>query len=314
MDANLLIVDDDAAIRNSMTEFLAAAGYITHKAPTAEAALVVLKKEEVNIVITDILMPGMDGLELTDLITNDHPDIDIIVMTGFSAEYSYADAISKGASDFIFKPVRFEELLLRLQRVIREREYARKQKILLEKLEKLAITDGLTKLYNSRYFFRQLRNEINRSNRYHHPLALMLMDIDHFKDYNDTFGHLEGDKVLVEIGRIIQSCLRRMDSGYRYGGEEFTIILPETTVEEAFSVAPRIQEALQKTTFSPHSNRQITVTVSIGVTQYQPNEEISEFVQRADKAMYISKRKGRNTISALFDDTNGSTPAQANPA
>jgi len=303
METKLLIVDDDAAIRNSMSEFLAAAGYGTRSAPTAEAALEVLKEEEeINIVITDILMPGMDGLELTDCITKDYPQIDIIVMTGFSAEYSYADAVSKGASDFIFKPVRFEELLLRLQRVLREREYARERKLMLEKLEKLAITDGLTKLYNSRYFFNQLRNEVNRSHRYHHPLALMLLDIDHFKDYNDTYGHLEGDKVLVEIGRIIQSCLRRMDSAYRYGGEEFTIILPETTVAEAFSVAPRIQDALEQITFTPQDNHPVKVTVSIGVTQYSPNEKVAEFVQRADKAMYLSKSKGRNTISALYDE------------
>jgi diguanylate cyclase (GGDEF)-like protein len=316
MDAKLLIVDDDAAIRNSMSEFLVAAGYPTHKAPTAETALELLKDEEIHIVITDILMPGMDGLELTDCISKDYPHIDIIVMTGFSAEYSYADAVSKGASDFIFKPVRFEELLLRLQRVLREREYARERKLMLEKLEKLAITDGLTKLYNSRYFFKQLRNEINRSNRYHHPLALMLLDIDHFKDYNDTFGHLEGDKVLVKIGLIIQSCLRRMDSAYRYGGEEFTIILPETTVAEAFSVAPRIQDALKQTTFQPQPDQPIKVSVSIGVTQYSPSEDISAFVQRADQAMYLSKRKGRDTISALHQDEAPPdlTPPQSTPS
>jgi diguanylate cyclase (GGDEF)-like protein len=185
---------------------------------------------------------------------------------------------------------------------------------MLEKLEKLAITDGLTKLYNSRYFFNQLRNEINRSNRYHHPLALMLMDIDHFKQYNDTYGHLEGDKVLVEIGKIIQSCLRRMDSGYRYGGEEFTIILPETTVEEAFSVAPRIQEALQHTAFTPQPNKIVKVSVSIGVTQYIPDEDISDFVQRADQAMYLSKRKGRNMVSALYVDTNAPPQTRNNPS
>ena len=314
MEPKLLIVDDDAAIRNSMSDFLASSGYATHKAPTAEDALEILKGEEIHIVITDILMPGMDGLELTDLITKEHPDIDIIVMTGFSAEYSYADAVNKGASDFIFKPVRFEELLLRLQRVLRERDYARERKLMLEKLEKLAITDGLTKLFNSRYFFNQLRNEINRSNRYHHPLALMLLDIDHFKVYNDTYGHLEGDKVLVQIGRIIQSCLRRMDSAYRYGGEEFTIILPETTVEEAFSVAPRIQEALEKTIFKPQPDHLVKVSVSIGVTQYKPSEDISDFVQRADQAMYVSKRKGRNAISAIYAESHDPPASRSNPA
>ena len=314
MDTTLLIVDDDAAIRNSMAEFLDASGYPTLKAPTAEAALDILGQDSVHIVITDILMPGMDGLELTDCITKDYPDIDIIVMTGFSAEYSYADAISKGASDFIFKPVRFEELLLRLQRVLRERDYALERKQMLEKLEKLAITDGLTKLFNSRHFYNQLRMEVNRSNRYHHPLALMLLDIDHFKDYNDSYGHLEGDKVLVKIGRIIQSCLRRMDSAYRYGGEEFTIIFPETTMAEAQSVAPRIQEALERTTFRPQTNLMTKVTVSIGLTEYRLNEDVAQFVQRADQAMYLSKRRGRNAISALSADEHEPPQALANPS
>jgi PleD family two-component response regulator len=144
---------------------------------------------------------------------------------------------------------------------------------MMEKLQKLAITDGLTKLHNSRSFYSQIEVEVDRFNRYKHPLSLLLLDIDHFKHYNDTFGHLEGDKVLVRISQIIRSCLRKLDTAYRYGGEEFTVILPETTCEE-----------------------------SIGVTQYSPEEELSAFIQRADKAMYSSKQNGRNKVTALIPE------------
>jgi diguanylate cyclase (GGDEF)-like protein len=169
-------------------------------------------------------------------------------------------------------------------------------------LQKLAITDGLTKLHNSRSFYSQIEVEVDRFNRYKHPLSLLLLDIDHFKHYNDTFGHLEGDKVLVRISQIIRSCLRKLDTAYRYGGEEFTVILPETTCEEARTVAERIRQAVKAEKFDPETENDITITISIGVTQYSPEEELSAFIQRADKAMYSSKQNGRNKVTALIPE------------
>jgi diguanylate cyclase (GGDEF)-like protein len=253
----------------------------------------------VNIVITDAVLPDKNGLELTDLIKQNY-DIDVIVMTGYSGTYSYEEAINKGASDLVLKPVRFEELLLRLNRVIKERQLNKERIQILGRLEKLAITDGLTKLYNLRHFYNQLEIEIDRCNRYGHSLALLLLDIDHFKVYNDTYGHLEGDKVLVRLGQIINSCLRTMDSAYRYGGEEFTIILPETSGEEANNVAARLKTAVELECFLPEPGKIYTITISIGFTEYDNDEEVSEFILRADKAMYKSKATGRNKISSLY--------------
>jgi diguanylate cyclase (GGDEF)-like protein len=173
---------------------------------------------------------------------------------------------------------------------------------MMEKLQKLAITDGLTRLYNSRSFYSQLEQEIDRIKRYRHPLTLLVLDIDHFKDYNDKYGHLEGDKVLVRFSQIIRSCLRTNDSAYRYGGEEFTVILPETAGEEARTVAQRIRAALEAEPFTPKDGEVVTVTISIGVTEYHPKEELSTFIQRADEAMYRSKRSGRNKVSMLYAD------------
>jgi two-component system cell cycle response regulator len=255
---------------------------------------------DIDVVITDIMLPGMDGLELTDRIKKNH-DIDVIVMTGYSGDYSYEEAISKGASDFVFKPVRFEELLLRLRRVLKERRLTQERIHMLDKLKRLSITDGLTKLYNSRYFYNQLRAEIDRTSRYQRPLSLLLLDIDQFKDYNDNFGHLEGDKVLVALGQVIRTCLRKMDSAYRYGGEEFTVILPETEGDEAATVAERIRSAVEREKFYPRGQKtSVSITISLGVTEYIQEERVAIFVQRADKAMYLSKQSGRNRVSCLF--------------
>ncbi len=299
METRVLIVDDDTAIRDAMCKYLELVGYRTYSAASAEESLELLREKKIHVVITDIMMSGMNGLELTDNIKKDY-DIDVIVMTGYSGDFSYEEAISKGASDFVFKPIRFEELHLRLKRVLRERQLKIERDQMLDKLQKLAITDGLTQLYNSRHFYNRLEMEISRSIRYGNNLSLLLLDIDLFKDYNDAYGHLEGDKVLVRIGKIIQNCLRQLDSAYRYGGEEFTILLPETKAEDAYAVANRIRKLIENQKFFPDGKKEVSLTISIGITEYCPNEDAASFVQRADKAMYISKKKGRNSISFLL--------------
>ncbi|MBL0699997.1 MAG: diguanylate cyclase [Desulfosarcina sp.] len=297
----ILIVDDDADIRQQLNEYIDLSGYISSTAADAEEAINLLKNKKYDVVITDIKMPGMDGLALTDIIKKRYAS-DVIVITGYSENYSYEEAVKKGASDFVFKPVRLEELLLRLKRVLRERRLRKQRNNILEKLQKLAITDGLTKLHNSRHFYYAIELEIDRSNRYNHPLGLLLLDIDNFKQYNDSYGHLEGDKVLATMGRTIKTLLRTMDSAYRYGGEEFTIILPETNIAKAETVGQRIRTAIKSVQLFPVSRKPVSITISVGVTQYSPQETISSFVQRADKAMYISKQHGKNMVTALLSE------------
>lgn len=297
-NTRVLIVDDDEAVRNTMNEYIQAAGYNSEAVSCAEEALEIIQKDEFQVIITDIILPAMGGLELTKSIRKNN-DSDVIVMTGYGDEYSYEEAINIGASDFVIKPVRLEELLLRLKRVLKERELTKERVRMMEKLQRLAVTDGLTKLYNSRSFYSQLETEVDRFNRYKHPLALLLLDLDHFKEYNDSYGHLEGDKVLVRFSQIIKSCLRTNDSAYRYGGEEFTVILPETAGAEARTVAQRIRSALEAERFSPENGPDVQITISIGVTEYHTKEELSTFIQRADKAMYLSKQNGRNKVSML---------------
>jgi two-component system cell cycle response regulator len=166
-----------------------------------------------------------------------------------------------------------------------------------KRYRELSITDSLTKLFNSRHFYDQLRDEIERADRYGHPLSLLLLDIDYFKGYNDSYGHLEGDNVLKVLAEVIGHNLRQSDTAYRYGGEEFTVILPETGSANALLVAERIRAGFEKKELSPQPDLRVHMTISIGVGQHIPDEPLSAFIKRVDKGMYKAKELGENQIS-----------------
>jgi two-component system cell cycle response regulator len=161
---------------------------------------------------------------------------------------------------------------------------------------KLSIIDDLTQLFNSRHFYRELQMEIGRVNRYGQPLTLLLLDLDNFKAFNDAYGHVEGDQVLWRLGQVVKRCLRHTDSAYRYGGEEFTIILPLTTESDGMVTAERIRREFKKESFSPLPGRKIHMTVSIGLAQYLLNEDMRSFVHRVDQLMYQGKRNGKDRV------------------
>ena len=167
---------------------------------------------------------------------------------------------------------------------------------LFERMQKMAITDSLTGLFNRRYFYMILNNEIERARRYASDLSLVMMDIDLFKRVNDKFGHLAGDHVLHEVAEICMPILRQSDVMFRYGGEEFMILLPETTKEEAAKVAERIRQSIAETDFNTR-NGIIKITASIGVTEYSPDfSAANTFIESADKALYRAKEMGRNKV------------------
>lgn len=299
MTTSILIVDDDEAIKESVEEFLTLLNYNVASAGSADEAIRILESFTPDIVLTDIMMKGMDGLELTRHIKK-NSEAEVMVMTGYSAQHSYEEAIAAGASDFIFKPFRFEELDLRIKRVLRETELQKEKNKLLHKMEMLAITDALTGLYNSRHFFDTIKSEIERHSRYGHHLSLLILDIDFFKRYNDSWGHLEGDKVLMRVGKVISSCLRTIDTAFRYGGEEFAILLPETKLQKACVVGTRIKDLIAAEIFQPEGcDGSVSITISIGATEFIKNENLTDFIRRADQALYRSKNTGRNKLTSI---------------
>jgi len=160
----------------------------------------------------------------------------------------------------------------------------------------LSIIDDLTQLYNSRHFYFQLKIEIDRSSRYGNPLTLLLLDLDNFKHFNDTYGHVEGDQVLMRLGHVVKRCLRETDFAYRYGGEEFTILLPMTTSADGAVTAERIRMEFKKETFFPAPGQDVHKTVNIGLAQYKPQEDMKVFVHRVDQLMYQGKKNGKDRI------------------
>jgi diguanylate cyclase (GGDEF)-like protein/PAS domain S-box-containing protein len=160
----------------------------------------------------------------------------------------------------------------------------------------LSIIDDLTQLYNSRHFHNQLKMEIDRADRYGQPLAMLFLDLDDFKRFNDTYGHVEGDRVLSLLGQVITGQLRQTDSAYRYGGEEFIILLPLTSGRDGTVTAERIRVEFKQRAITSATGEDVHMTVSIGVAQYRPGEDMKALVSRADRLMYQAKKSGKDRV------------------
>ena len=176
------------------------------------------------------------------------------------------------------------------ERVKAERALAESER----RYKELSLVDELTRLFNKRYFNTHLQLEVERANRHGHPLSLLLLDIDNFKHQNDTYGHADGDRVLARLGQVIAESLRTNDVPCRYGGEEFTIILPVTSGQEATVVAERVRSRFAAEVFQPTPRETVRKTVSIGVTQYLAGESGQSLLERADQNMYEAKQSGKN--------------------
>jgi two-component system, cell cycle response regulator len=298
----ILIVAAQEDVREILQEAMVMAGYQCTTAASGFEALDRLHENAVDVVITDVKMPSMGGLELTGHIRKEH-DADVIVMAGFSDDCTFEDIITKGASELLLKPVNISELYMRIKRVLRERTLISERNAAIQKLreseqhfQELSITDGLTSIFNSRQFYSTLCTEIERARRYNHPLSLLMLDIDDFKKYNDAYGHLEGDKVLVRFAKVIKDCMRQSDTAYRYGGEEFAAILPVTSGGQGVNAAERVRSMLCTEVFKPSSSSSVLVTVSIGVAQYIKDEDMMVFVRRADQNLYMAKAAGKDQV------------------
>ena len=304
---HILVVDDEQPITDVLQEGLTAFGFDCSTAQGGAEALTILEKSPVDVVITDIRMPDMDGAALTRVI-KERFTADVIVMTGFIDEFSYEEMIEQGASDFIEKPFRISELILRLRRVLRERDLAAKQKKTIAALEesekrlrRLSYLDSLTEIANRRYFKDIIHREWQRGIRDGAPLSLLMLDIDYFKQFNDAHGHLRGDEALKAVAHTLQASVQRPgDIVARYGGEEFAVILPDTSLTGAVRVAEHMRRRVEQLAI-PHPASPVSdvLTVSLGIASRVPTDTVSHnaLIQSADMALYRAKAEGRNRCS-----------------
>ncbi|MBU1986228.1 MAG: diguanylate cyclase, partial [Proteobacteria bacterium] len=218
-----------------------------------------------------------------------------IIVSALDDLETKVQGIDGGADDYILKPVNHHELQARVRANLRKHSLQHKMQHDLQTAFLRATTDGLTELYNRQYFDDAMRKVMAEAHRYERKFSLLLLDIDHFKIVNDTFGHVAGDHVLQELARVMKNQVRESDIACRYGGEEFTVVLPGTAIVGAVALAEKLRTTIEHHPFPDVDGRQITV--SIGVTEGKGAErDASMIIAQADEALYQAKRQGRNQV------------------
>jgi diguanylate cyclase (GGDEF)-like protein len=305
-DSPVLVVEDDEVSRTILEHGLTHEGYEVYCADNGQKALEMLDTMHFPIVITDWIMPEMDGLELCKAIRSKHSNryTYIIFVTVKGSEDDMLRGLDAGADEYLTKPFSYAELKARLNTAQRVLTFEKALQEANEKNRRKSIVDALTGAYNRVYLTERLPQETARAKRYEHPLSVILLDIDHFKMVNDSFGHLAGDLVLKKLVMTLQEQVRKeIDWVTRFGGEEFLIVLPETSGRAALIVAERIRMMIESMPIQVKERDQVFITVSLGVATVPTESSDQErsfdsLIERADKSLYQAKREGRNKVGA----------------
>ena len=299
---DVLVVDDDPDKRMILTVALEMAGYQVRNANDGEAGLAAVESYQPDLIVTDVMMPKMDGYELARRVRANPLTrfIPIIIQTAARSEAQDARRGAEvGALGYITDPLDIDLLLARVRTLLDFKGY-------LDTCEEAAFTDHLTGLANRRRFERQLEREVTRTQRYGRPFCLLLLDIDHFKQVNDTHGHDAGDEAIRQLAKTLQAGTRGIDLAARIGGEEFAVILTETSFEVGSEVAERLRQAIKQEEIPTVGH----ITASFGVAEFPSCAQTGRELQMvADAAMYEAKRQGRDRV----ERANG-VQAESNPS
>jgi len=303
----ILVVDDSPTIRAGLRKQLIKMGHEIVEAENGERALQIWELSRPDLVLIDVMMPVMDGYETARRMRSGNQDdwMPIIFLSSMEADQDLDRAIEAGGDDYLVKPVspvvlnakiramhRLEVMRKRLMEVSRELAASNRQ------LEMLSRQDGLTGIANRRYFDAYIATELRRAARSKEALSLILIDVDYFKLFNDSYGHQGGDECLKRIAGAMQSvCHRATDLPARYGGEEFVLVLPSTPLDGARKVSASLAAAISQLAI-PHAQSKVAavVTISQGIASMVPTPETGpeHFIEHADLALYRAKEQGRN--------------------
>ncbi len=298
----ILIVDDSRLIAHVAKTMLTKRGHEVILAQDGKAGLEAAKSEQPDIILLDLIMPIMDGYEVCEHLKEDDStkEIPIIMVTSKAEAADKVKGLEMGALDYVAQPFDEGELIARVNIHLRLRELYEAVQEKNRQLQEMANRDGLTGLYNHRYFHEQLSQDFLRAKRYHENLSCILFDIDFFKKFNDTYGHQTGDAVLKALASVIQRATRESDLAARYGGEEFAIVLYYTDEAAAYQAAERLRTMVESHEVQDNGNV-LRVTISVGVATF-PHEKIhdsKELIEHADQALYKAKDNGRNRVEAF---------------
>jgi diguanylate cyclase (GGDEF)-like protein len=279
----ILVVDDEEPIRKLIATWLSQMGHQCITANNGVEALDKIIETKFDAIITDIVMPEMDGIAFTKELSNHYQNLPVMVMTGFPEEYSAETAIVSGVREFIIKPFSVSEFLIRFDKMMRDHKGE-------EALLVLSLTDELTGLYNRRRFFVLIDQYLKVAIRTKKRLLFLFIDMDDLKWINDHYGHNEGDQALIHLAKILKKTFRESDIIARIGGDEFGV-LAESTDEHGEIIIDRLYDNLKG--YNAKESRRYTLSISVGTAHFDPEYPISidELLSKADALMYAQKRK-----------------------
>jgi diguanylate cyclase (GGDEF)-like protein len=304
----ILVADDEPINRSLIQRRLERAGYRVMTAENGSEAVEKTLAAMPDLVILDVMMPVMDGLEACRRLKDDETtrDIPVIFLSARDETEVKVSGLSLGANDYISKPFKAEELLARVDVAMRlkhERDNLRasaeEARAHAELAQERAVTDALTGLLNRYGLQRTLAREHAEARRYNRPLACLMIDLDNFKKINDTHGHSAGDTALQQVSTILTEAVRRSDMVFRYGGEEFLALLPETDLEGAAALAEKIRGSASTRLFGD-GEHVFTLTLSVGAANLCGSESGNDMIVRADLALYHAKELGRNRVESAL--------------
>jgi diguanylate cyclase (GGDEF)-like protein len=302
---NILYVEDSKTQGTITKEFLEKSGYEVTWLTEGTSVFRTATMQPFDVILLDRVLPDMDGSEICRQLKHgqDTKGIPVIMLSAKSTTAEKVQGLDAGADDYLPKPYDETELIARIYAALRTkrlqdelRQKNEEMKEMLTKVEVLSVTDALTGLFNRRRFETVLESEFNKADRYKTPLSCVMIDIDHFKAVNDTYGHAVGDTVIRDIARIIQEKTRNVDTACRWGGEEFLILAPMTTKANAIPPARRILQTVSGHVFAGISDKKVTVSIGIADLSGSTIDTAVKLIQEADMALYEAKKNGRNRI------------------
>jgi diguanylate cyclase (GGDEF)-like protein len=303
----ILVADDEPVNRALIQRRLQREGYRVLTAQNGREAVEKTAEALPDLAILDVMMPEMDGLEACRLIKENERtrDIPVIFLSARDETEMKVSGLSLGANDYISKPFKAEELIARVDvaiRLKRERDQLRtsaeEATARAEMAQERAMTDALTGLLNRYGLQHVLAREHAEARRYDRPLSCLVIDLDNFKTINDTYGHAAGDLALQQIASILKEAVRRSDTVFRYGGEEFLVLLPETDLDGATALGEKIRASASSRPFGD-GERIFNLTLSAGASSLCAGESGNDMIARADMALYQAKEQGRNRVESV---------------
>ncbi|MFZ5894028.1 MAG: diguanylate cyclase [Myxococcota bacterium] len=317
----IVIADDDRLTRDAVCSVLRAHGYVVDAVGDGQAAVERVARGGVDLVLLDILMPRLSGLEACRLIKGMTSDsfLPVVLLTVKTDSASRVEGLKIGADDYVCKPFDERELIARVEAMLRIKRLHDHVAEARAKLEQLSMRDELTGLYNYRYLHPRMSEEFKRAERYHDPLACLVIDIDRLQAHNDSGGRPLGDRIIRSVADSLRRSLREVDVVARFGGDEFLVLLPSTHFAGSVTVAERIWRDVSE---RPLPGEGAKVTLSVGVALF-PSRDVrtkDQLLRASDAALHHAKREGKNRVCVyqqqgqLYTPVSGGDDSERSPA